>query len=123
MTNQVKKIRNDIIKLRGKGIEIVILLSHSEFDDDKILAGELKKVDVIVGAHSQTLVKQPVKIGNTIIVPAGSNGAHIGILDLTLKNRKVIKFKNYKNAISIFMVAAAVGFSVNLFHPDGYLFI
>jgi 2',3'-cyclic-nucleotide 2'-phosphodiesterase (5'-nucleotidase family) len=35
-----------------------------------------------------------VKIGNALIVQAGSNGAHIGILELTVDRGRVISYRN-----------------------------
>ena len=70
--------------LRKRGAELVILLSHSGFEADLELEKTMRGVDVIVGGHSQTLVKQPYRGHNAVVVQAGANGAHIGILELAL---------------------------------------
>ncbi len=70
--------------LRKRGAELVILLSHSGFEADLELEKTMRGVDVIVGGHSQTLVKKPRRGHNAMVVQAGANGAHIGILELAL---------------------------------------
>lgn len=90
--DQVAEIKKDIQALKAKKVDVIILLSHSGFDRDKELAKALPELDVIVGGHTQTLINPPAKIGNTVIVQAGTNGANIGILELSVnKNNKVIK--------------------------------
>ncbi|MBP7602790.1 MAG: hypothetical protein KBA15_02600 [Spirochaetes bacterium] len=70
--------------LRKRGAELVILLSHSGFEADLELEKTTRGVDVIVGGHSQTLVKEPHRGRSAVVVQAGANGAHIGILELAL---------------------------------------
>ncbi len=90
--DQIAEIKKDLKSIKDKKVDIIILLSHSGMDQDKIIAQKIKGIDLIVGGHSQTLIKSPVKVGNTVIVQAGANGAHIGILELSIgKKIKVIK--------------------------------
>ena len=51
-------------------------------------------IDVIVGGHTQTLINDPKKKNGSILVQAGADGAHIGILELSLKNKKISSYKN-----------------------------
>jgi len=89
--DQVKEINDDIEVLKGKGVKLIFLLSHSGYEEDILLAKKLKGIDIIIGGHSQTLVNEPW--GNTpIVVQAGADGARIGILELSLKDKtKVIR--------------------------------
>lgn len=93
ITDQVQEISKDIETLKKNGASLIVLLSHSGFEEDKILAQKIKGIDVIVGGHSQTWLKMPEKTGSTIIVQAGANGARIGILELSAEkgNVKIIK--------------------------------
>ena len=45
---------------------------------------------MIVGGHSHTKVMKPARIGNTWIVQAWEHGKALGVMDLTLKDGKVI---------------------------------
>lgn len=92
--DQIKEINRDIKKLKKAGVELIILLSHSGYEKDIELSKRLKGIDIIVGGHSQTLVKDPVRAGDCLVVQAGANGAHIGILELTLENGIIKTFKN-----------------------------
>lgn len=82
ISDQVKEIEKDVRELKNKGTAYIFLLSHSGYETDKELAKKIKGIDLIIGGHSQTLLKKPEKIGNTIIVQAGADGARIGILEL-----------------------------------------
>ncbi len=75
-------------------MKFIILLSHSGYGVDKKLAGRFSDIDLIVGGHSQTLLRQPVKKEKTLIVQAGGNGARIGILRLKLRGGRIVSYKN-----------------------------
>ena len=91
--DQIAETAKDVQALKEKKVNIIILLSHSGYDQDKIIAQSVKGIDVIVGGHSQTFMKSPEKAGDTIIVQAGTNGANIGILELSL-GAKISIIKN-----------------------------
>ncbi len=88
--DQIAEIEKDVQALKEKKVTIIILLSHSGYDQDKIIAQRVKGIDLIVGGHSQTMMKNPEKVGDTIIVQAGTNGANIGILELAIGNKITI---------------------------------
>lgn len=92
--NQAAEIRKDVEQLKSIGADVILLLSHSGFENDIALEKEITGVEVIVGGHTQTLINKPVRGNRALIVQAGSNGAHIGILEMTIKNGKIISFKN-----------------------------
>ena len=82
-------------------VDIVICLSHGGLNDnsnkseDEILARKVKGIDVIISGHTHTLHKTPIQIGSTIIVHAWAYGKHVGVLDISLDNRK-LTLKSYK---------------------------
>jgi 5'-nucleotidase len=70
-------------------VDLVIALSHSGIDhnghgEDAVLAGKVPGIDVIISGHTHDTLTQPVQVGNTIIVTAGSYGAYLGELALTV---------------------------------------
>jgi 2',3'-cyclic-nucleotide 2'-phosphodiesterase (5'-nucleotidase family) len=73
-------------KARAEGAQVVVLLTHIGFDEDKRLAAGLEGVDLIVGGHSHTVVKEPVVVGKTIIVQAGY-GVHLGVMEMTIDEK------------------------------------
>lgn len=71
--------------------DVIVVLTHIGHHADRALAEKVKGIDVIVGGHSHTKITSPVIIGNTAIVQAWEHGKALGVLDITLKDGKIIK--------------------------------
>ncbi|MBI5632535.1 MAG: 5'-nucleotidase C-terminal domain-containing protein [Nitrospirae bacterium] len=71
--------------------DVIIVLSHLGHNVDRQLAEKVSGIDVIVGGHSHTKVEKPVLIGKTVVLQAWEHGKALGVLDLTLDDRKIIK--------------------------------
>ena len=68
-------------------IDFTVLLTHIGFEEDKKLAAMLDPafgVDVIIGGHSHTLLKEPAKVNDILIVQAGTGTDQIGRFDITV---------------------------------------
>jgi 5'-nucleotidase/UDP-sugar diphosphatase len=70
-------------------VDLVIALSHSGIDhngqgEDAELARAVPGIDVIISGHTHESLAQPAKIGNTLIVTAGSYTGYLGELALTV---------------------------------------
>jgi sulfur-oxidizing protein SoxB len=82
---------------RGKGAQVVVLLSHNGMDVDLKLASRVRGIDVIFGGHTHDGVPQPVVVknsgGQTLVTNAGSNGKYLGVMDLAVKGGKVADFR------------------------------
>lgn len=63
--------------------DLFLALTHNGVDADSALAIDVPQLAVIVGGHSHTALQQPLHIGKTTIVQAGSFGKYLGILDIT----------------------------------------
>ena len=83
-----------ISRVRAEGASIVIVLSHMGLDADRLLAREVGGIDVIVGGHSHTAIKDPVIESGTVIVQAGSNGIYLGVLHIGFdsEGKKILSF-------------------------------
>ncbi|MBI3039110.1 bifunctional metallophosphatase/5'-nucleotidase [bacterium] len=75
--------------------DVVILLSHSGYDEDLKMAQELENVDLIIGGHTNTILKDPILVQNsasklsknikgTLVLQAFKWGVFVGRLDLIL---------------------------------------
>ncbi|MBN2406145.1 MAG: redoxin domain-containing protein [Elusimicrobia bacterium] len=84
-----------------KNADIVVLLSHSGDEQDRKIASEVEGIDIIIGGHSQTLHKDPVKIGDTLIVQAGANGHRVGKITLKLDKNNSIKSYEHEQVLLI----------------------
>ena len=74
--------------------DLQVLISHSGVQGDEALAKVLagSGLDVIVGAHSHTRLKEPKLVGGILIVQAGANLKNLGRLDLNVKDGRVVGY-------------------------------
>lgn len=68
-----------------------IALTHLGYETDESLAGKMPELDVIVGGHSHTLVKDPRETNGVLIAQAGGSAKYLGRIELLLENGRVIK--------------------------------
>lgn len=104
--DEKKIIKKHIQKLKEKDINIIILLNHNGIEEDIKLAKEIPDIDLIISAHSHTLLSNktkakgpyPLVVKNalgqvSLIVSAGIGGQHIGEINLTFnKNGEITSF-------------------------------
>ena len=94
---QDENMQTMVDEVRGKGAQVVVLLSHNGMDVDLKMASRVRGIDAILGGHTHdgmpvaTLVSNPG--GKTIVTNAGSNGKFLGVLDLEVKDKKVSDFR------------------------------
>ncbi|MEI6201120.1 MAG: thiosulfohydrolase SoxB, partial [Enhydrobacter sp.] len=87
-----EKLAARVAKLRDSGVDLVVLLSHNGFDVDRKLAGRVKGIDVILTAHTHDAIPEVTKVGDTLLVAAGSHGKFLARLDLEVSGRKVVNY-------------------------------
>jgi 2',3'-cyclic-nucleotide 2'-phosphodiesterase (5'-nucleotidase family) len=85
-------------ELEGKA-DIFLVLSHIGLSEDRALAERAKGIDIIVGGHSHTKLLKPLVVGNTIIVQAWEHAKTLGVLDLTVRDGKIIRFEGHLEEI------------------------
>lgn len=82
---------------RSKGAKVVVVLSHNGMDVDLKMASKVTGIDAIMGGHTHDGVYQPVVVdnasGKTLVTNAGSNGKFLGVLDLDVKEGKVVDYR------------------------------
>ena len=82
---------NEIVKKIRPRTDLIVLLSHQGFEQDKVLAQSLKGVSIILGAHSQTVPKEPTIVNDILISQAGREGYYVGMIELKLSKYKKIE--------------------------------
>jgi 2',3'-cyclic-nucleotide 2'-phosphodiesterase (5'-nucleotidase family) len=82
-----------------KRADIFLVLSHMGFSEDRAFAQEVKGIDVIVGGHSHTKLLNPEVVGTTIIVQAWEHAKALGVLDLTIRDGKIVRFDGHLEEI------------------------
>ncbi len=80
-------------EVRAAGAECVVVLSHNGFDVDKKMAGVVPGIDVILSGHTHDALPEPVLIGETIIVPSGSNGKFVSRVDLDIRDGRMMGYR------------------------------
>jgi len=94
---QDDNLQKVVDEARGKGAQVVVLLSHNGMDVDLKLASRVTGIDVILGGHTHDGVPQPTIVSNrngrTVVTNAGSNGKFIGVLDLDVKGGKLADYR------------------------------
>ncbi len=86
------KLAQNVAKLRADKVDLVVLLSHNGFDVDRKLAARVKGIDVILTGHTHDALPAPVKVGNTLLVAAGSHGKFLARLDLEISDRRIVDY-------------------------------
>jgi S-sulfosulfanyl-L-cysteine sulfohydrolase len=90
---QEEHLQKMVDEVRGKGAQVVVLLSHNGMDVDLKLASRVSGIDAILGGHTHdgmpapTVVKNPG--GQTLVTNAGSNTKFLGVLDFDVRGGKV----------------------------------
>lgn len=84
-------VQSEVDRMISLDVNKIVVLSHSGFGVDQVVAANTKGVDVIVGGHSNTLLSNtneraegpyPVMVGETAIVSAYAYGKYLGALNL-----------------------------------------
>jgi sulfur-oxidizing protein SoxB len=86
---QEESLQKAVDDARGKGAQVVVLLSHNGMDVDLKVASRVSGIDVILGGHTHDGVPQPSVVqnrsGKTLVTNAGSSGKFVGLLELDVK--------------------------------------
>ncbi len=86
--------------------DLIILLTHQGVDNDIELARRLQNVDIIVGGHSHTRLRQPLKENGVIIVQAGSKTRTLGRLTVDVAGDSVSNYEGELTATWVDSVKA-----------------
>lgn len=93
------ELQKESDKLQKQGINKVIMLSHSGYEEEKAFAKNVSGVDVIIGGHSHDLVLDIKKGENlqyspkgepVVITQAGRDGKNFGILNVQYDEKGII---------------------------------
>jgi sulfur-oxidizing protein SoxB len=92
-----RRLQSSVDEARGKGAQVVALLSHNGMDVDLKLARRVAGIDVILGGHTHDGVPAPVVVSNasgkTLVTNAGSNGKFLAVLDLEVRGGRIAEHR------------------------------
>jgi sulfur-oxidizing protein SoxB len=94
---QDDNLQKMVDEARGRGAQVVVVLSHNGMDVDLKMASRLRGVDAIFGGHTHDGVPVAVPVrnagGRTLVTNAGSNGKFLGVMDFDVKGGEVADFR------------------------------
>ena len=94
---QDENMQKMVDEARGKGAQVVVVLSHNGMDVDLKMASRVRGVDAIFGGHTHDGVPVAVPVknpgGTTLVTNAGSNGKFLGVMDFEVKDGKVTDYR------------------------------
>jgi len=99
-------------KLKEDGCDIIICLSHLGYQykgdkiSDRVLAEQSENIDVIIGGHTHSFLKQAEyvknKIGQLVLInQVGWAGLCLGRIDFSISKGKILEIKHQSSTISI----------------------
>ncbi|MBA3623358.1 MAG: thiosulfohydrolase SoxB [Methylibium sp.] len=94
---QDENMQKVVDEVRGKGAQVVVLLSHNGMDVDLKMASRVRGIDAIFGGHTHDGVPVAVPVSNaggkTLVTNAGSNSKFLGVMDFEVRDGKVADFR------------------------------
>ena len=94
---QDDRMQKMVDEVRGKGAQVVVVLSHNGMDVDLKMAGRVRGIDAILGGHTHDGVPEAIVVSNpagkTLVTNAGSNGKFLGVLDFDVKQGRISDFR------------------------------
>ncbi len=98
-SDPVAAVQAEVDRLTAEGVDKIVVMSHSGYNVDLMVAEKTTGVDVIVGGHSNTLLSNtnekakgpyPTMVGDTAVVQAYAYGKYLGELSVTFDDAGVI---------------------------------
>lgn len=94
---QDENMQKMVDEVRGKGAQVVVVLSHNGMDVDLKMASRVSGIDAVMGGHTHDGMPVATLVGNkrgkTIVTNAGSNSKFLAVLDFEIKDQKVADFR------------------------------
>ena len=94
---QEDNLQKTVDEVRGKGAQVVVVLSHNGMDVDLKMASRVSGVDAILGGHTHDGVPVPVIVknrgGQTLVTNAGSNTKFLGVLDFDVRGGRIRDYR------------------------------
>jgi sulfur-oxidizing protein SoxB len=94
---QDENMQKMVDEARGKGAQVVVVLSHNGMDVDLKMASRVRGIDAIFGGHTHDGVPVAIPVenagGKTLVTNAGSNSKFLGVMDFDVKGGRVADFR------------------------------
>lgn len=86
-----------LIQMVRERADIVILLSHLGYPQDREIAQKISGIDVILGSHTHHLLKTAEEVNGTLIGQCGRNSFYVGRVQLLYdkENKRIVQKEGY----------------------------
>jgi 2',3'-cyclic-nucleotide 2'-phosphodiesterase (5'-nucleotidase family) len=74
-------------------VDLVVALTHVGLEIDQKVAEQVAGIDLIVGGHSHTSLRHPLRVGDTWIVQAGSYARQLGVTEMNVVDGRIVDFE------------------------------
>ncbi|MCO5142688.1 MAG: hypothetical protein M9962_06330 [Oligoflexia bacterium] len=82
----IHEAKEAIRELKQKGAVMIIALSHQRYENDVTFIKEVKGIDLLVGANSQSLLQDPDEVNGTLLVQLSNQGQMLGMVEYATKD-------------------------------------
>lgn len=86
-------VKDTVMQLKGKGVDIVVVLSQLGQDEDLRLANQIRGIDIIISCYNRKTTEPSVKAGSTLILYTSLQGRRLGVLRIIMKDKKITSYK------------------------------
>lgn len=89
-TDTIAAAKKQVRTLRGKNVDLVVMLSHQGFQADEALAQKVDGIDLIVGGYSQSFLQSRRQANGADIVQLSSQGQMLGKVEYKFAEGKPV---------------------------------
>ena len=92
VADPIKTTQEYIDKIDAK-TDLIVVLTHQGFDEDKDLSEKIKNADLIVGGHSHTRLTRAIEKNGIVIVQTGSKTTNLGRITLDVQGDSIANYE------------------------------
>ncbi|MCO4769079.1 MAG: hypothetical protein KDA24_03550 [Deltaproteobacteria bacterium] len=81
----IAALTSSVAELRSQNVDFVVVLMHTNFDDAQKVAEQVEGIDLMFTGHSKRHQEDPIIVGSTALLEAGSRSKYVGELRLDLR--------------------------------------
>ncbi len=95
---EIKRVLSNIQKTK---FDLLLILSHIGLNQDKLIANAIPNIDIIIGGHSHSALKESIIENGTIICQAGQYGEFVGELTIEYDEEREEIVQHKSNLIPV----------------------
>lgn len=101
INDPIQEIQRVLSNIKEAEFNLILILSHIGLDQDKLIANTIPNIDIIIGGHSHSALKESIIENGTIICQAGQYGEFVGELIIEYDEEREEIAHHTSNLISV----------------------